>query len=301
MSSWHSYPKIYAVGHDALNGFFDGHVYAEEKIDGSQFSFGVFDGDVKCRSKNVQLNVEAPFDMFARAIETVLSIKDLLRDGWTYRAEYLNSEKHNTLKYKRTPNKHLMVFDINTNEESYLYPEDKREEAERIGLECVPYLGSSKEYDVPTIKEMLQRESVLGGTMIEGIVFKRFPDGIVYGPDKKALIAKYVSEAFKEVHVKEWKSSNQAAKEFVQELGEQYCNKMRWQKAVQHLRDSGLIENSPRDIPSIIKEIHRDIKDECKDEIADALLKYAMPTISRIAVRGAPEWYKETLLERQFE
>jgi ATP-dependent RNA circularization protein (DNA/RNA ligase family) len=36
-----SYPSIYALGHRAIRELFDGPVVVEEKIDGSQFSFGV--------------------------------------------------------------------------------------------------------------------------------------------------------------------------------------------------------------------------------------------------------------------
>ena len=39
-TSWHSYPQIYNLGHKAIAGIFDDDVLIEEKIDGSQFSFG---------------------------------------------------------------------------------------------------------------------------------------------------------------------------------------------------------------------------------------------------------------------
>jgi hypothetical protein len=40
MSSWHSYSSIYALGHKALAELFMEPVLIEEKVDGSQFSFG---------------------------------------------------------------------------------------------------------------------------------------------------------------------------------------------------------------------------------------------------------------------
>ena len=40
--SWHSFPSVYAVGHAALADLFLDDVIVEEKVDGSQFSFGLF-------------------------------------------------------------------------------------------------------------------------------------------------------------------------------------------------------------------------------------------------------------------
>ena len=40
-TSWHSYPKVYAIGHAYLGALFDGEVVVTEKVDGSQFSFGI--------------------------------------------------------------------------------------------------------------------------------------------------------------------------------------------------------------------------------------------------------------------
>ena len=134
MSSWHSYPSIYNMGHRALEALFEDPVVVEEKVDGSQFSFGKFDGEIKVRSKGRAFPVDAAEGMFQRAVESVLERADLLVDGWTYRGEYLQKPAHNTLKYGRVPRGHIILFDINAAEEDYLSPLAKAEEAERIGL-----------------------------------------------------------------------------------------------------------------------------------------------------------------------
>jgi hypothetical protein len=46
-------------------------VIVEEKLDGSQFSFGRFGGELKCRSKGAQPNLFAPEKMFDIAVEVV--------------------------------------------------------------------------------------------------------------------------------------------------------------------------------------------------------------------------------------
>ena len=90
MESWTSYPKIYNLGHAAVTGITDGDVYVEEKIDGSQISFGVDeDGVLHIRSRGAIIHVEAPPKMFAAGVAEILEIADKLRPSWTYRGEYL--------------------------------------------------------------------------------------------------------------------------------------------------------------------------------------------------------------------
>lgn len=75
----------------------------------------------------------------------------------------------------------------------------------------------------------------------------------------------------------------------------------RWQKAIQHLAESGRIEDSPRDIGLLIKEIPEDVEKECAAEIKEKLYTWAWPHLRRRIVAGMPEWYKEQLLKKQFE
>lgn len=300
MDSWHSYPKIYNLGHSAISDLLDSEVLVEEKVDGSQFSFGRSDKDnvLLCRSKGQQIIVEAPEKMFNKAVEQVKKRFDQLHPGWTYRAEYLQKPKHNALAYDRTPEDNLIIFDICTAEEVYMPYEEKLAEATRIGLECVPLIYKGKINDAKEIFAFLERQSVLGGQKIEGVVIKQY---VKFGADKKVLLGKHVSEAFKEVHKNEWKKENPSNTDFISALGQSYRSKARWNKAIQHLKEKGELENSPRDIGKLMKEIPVDIESECAQEIKEALYKHAWPHIRRIAMAGFPEWYKEELVKSQFE
>ena len=60
MSSWNSYPKIYALGHAYLKELSLDPVIVEEKVDGSQFSFGLINGELKCKSHRKELILDAP-------------------------------------------------------------------------------------------------------------------------------------------------------------------------------------------------------------------------------------------------
>jgi len=277
----------------------------EEKVDGSQFSFGKFAAfdppcesmELRCRSKGAQLNLFAPEKMFLKAVETVRELEPLLVPGWTYRAEYLAKPKHNTLVYDRVPEKHLILFDVSTGLETYLSYDEKRREAERLGLELVPCLHSGEITDPEEFRRLLDTTSILGGQKVEGLVVKNYSR---YGLDKHILMGKFVSEAFKEAHGVAWKESNPNAGDVIQTLSTAYRSPARWTKAVQHLKEAGLLKGEPSDIGLLMKEVPLDIEKECADEIRDALYAWAWPKIRHAACAGLPEWYKERLLESQF-
>ncbi len=297
MSSWHSYPKIYNLGHAAIKNLLDGEVTVEEKVDGSQFSFGIFNGEIKCRSKGKEQVVDAPDKMFNRAIEVVRQLAPILKDGWTYRGEYLNKPSHNALAYDRTPINNIIIFDINDGQESYLSRADKEAEAARIGLEIVPAITVNIT-NATEIAALMDKVSVLGGQKIEGIVIKNYTK---FGNDGKVLMGKHVSEGFKEVHKQTWGESNPGKNDILGFLSFKYKHESRWNKAIQHLREAGQLTDSPKDIGNLMKEVQRDITEECKEEIAQVLLEWAMPKILRAASTGIPEWYKQKLVEKQFE
>ena len=118
-----SYSTVYNIGHKAIENLFSGPVLIEEKLDGSQFSMALTDGQLLCRSKNQQIIVDAPEKMFSKATETAKSLD--LHPGWIYRCEFLSKPKHNTLAYSRVPEKNLIVFDIAIGMEEYLLYDDK--------------------------------------------------------------------------------------------------------------------------------------------------------------------------------
>ena len=298
MSSWHSYPKVWALGHNAIQELLFDSVLVEEKVDGSQFSFGVFNGELKARSKGQELIIDAPEKMFEKAVETIKELQPCLKDGWTYRGEFLQKPKHNALAYDRVPDRNIILFDINTDEEEYLNRDSKEDEAERLGLEIVPLIHQGAIEDAEFFKSLLDRTSILGGQKVEGVVIKNYNR---FGRDKKVLMGKFVSEEFKEVHKGAWKESNPTKTDIIQSLIVTYRTPSRWGKAVQHLKESGNLDGSPKDIGNLIKEVQEDIKLECKEEIINALFGYAWPQIQRGIVAGLPQWYKEQLMESQFE
>lgn len=286
------YPKIYQLGHRSIKDIFDSDVIIEEKVDGSQISFGVYEGELKIRSKGKELILDAPEKMFATAVEQIKERRHLIKEGYTYRGEYLQRPKHNALAYDRVPLGNIMIFDIKNSADGYLPYLVKQEEAERLGFECVPlvFAGIITPDQIPSL---LDRVSILGGPKVEGVVVKNHDRFTFEG---HPMIGKFVSEAFKETHRKEWKASNPNKKDIIERLINTYRHEGRWAKAVQHLREAGTLLGEPKDIAALIKEVQSDITAECTEEIKEQLFRWAMPQVLRGSINGLPEWYKSLLL-----
>lgn len=302
----HAYSSPFNLGHKALAEIWNGSVYIQEKIDGSQFSFGVRGGRLLCRSRKVEINQLDP-GMFKEAVETVqrLYALGLMNEGWTYRGEFLAKPKHNTLAYERVPSGNVILFDIDMGLQDYVMflgpngsgPQPGFEMAAvSLGLEWVPtYFKSLPGFkpDIDGLREFLNRTSVLGGP-VEGIVIKNYGQ---YGPDKKVLMAKLVSAEFQETHRKDWAGRNPGEKDLLELIIEEYANPVRWKKAVQHCREIGTIQGAPQDIPILMKEITTDVGMEAMEEIQNRLFQHFWPKIRKGLTRGFPEWYKVLLVE----
>lgn len=295
-----SYNKIYNIGNKAIDGIFETDIILQEKVDGSQFSFGISknEGTLMARSKGAILEFLVPEKMFVLGLETVKELAPILKPGWIYRGEYLAKPKHNTLFYSRIPNKHIVLFDIDTGDQHYLSPEEVEAEANRIGLESVPcfYRGKIDNYD--KFRDLVDNTvSFLGGAKIEGVVCKNYEK---FGIDKKIMMGKFVSEEFREAHKTEWKNTSPNHGDIIQVLAAKYKTVARWNKAIQHLKEAGTLTTSLRDIPLLMKETQEDIQAECKDEIMEFLFKWAWPKIARSSIGGLPEYYKEYLIKEEF-
>jgi hypothetical protein len=236
--------------------------------------------------------------MFSKAVEQVENVAHKLKVGWTYRGEYLNKPKHNTLAYDRVPNQNIMIYDIDRGDNDYLTYAEKKAEAERLGFEVVPLIFEGTFDTTQDMVKLLDRLSVLGGSKIEGMVFKQYE---MLDCSGNVVMAKYVSEAFKEIHQKDWKGRNPGGKDIIQIIIEQLRTPARWQKALQHLRERSECEDQPRDIGKLVAEVQIDTMEEGLDHITQQLLKWAIPQIKRGIVRGLPQWYKGLLTQKVFD
>ena len=304
-----SYPKVYAIGHPALEGLLDGDIVVQEKVDGSQFSFMVIDGQLYMRSKGAVIFPGNVQGLFAPTANNVIALFEagIIPEGLIFRGEALCKPKHNALAYDKVPMSHLALFDIEVAKVGYLNrietggflkPNEVAQYGARLGFSVVPFFQGGTLDSAESVLRFMERDSFLGGQKVEGIVIKNHAR---FGRDGKFLAGKYVSEDFKEVHKKSWGESNPNGSDIIERIAESLRTDARWLKAVQHRRESGELQSAPQDIGPLLASIKKDVTDEEREDIQRQVLDWALPKILRAATAGFPEWYKRQLLEQGFK
>lgn len=290
-----AFPKIWAMGTRHVRDIFDGEVEITEKVDGSQFAFGRLDGELQMRSKGKVIVIDAPDKMFQRAVDYVISIESFVPDNMVFYCEYLQKPKHNVLCYDRTPLNNLALFGVSDADRDWMESKHSilKSWGDTLGIDTVPLLLTGR-VNAQQAMELIELDSMLGGVKIEGVVVKSYKEMWIADQLLPITSAKYVSEAFKEVHRTNWKGENTGKGKW-EIFIEGYRTDARWEKAIQHLQESGVLFGEPRDIGALIKEVQRDIQEECRDEILDFLYKTFAGDLTRKATQGLPEWYKKRI------
>lgn len=273
-----SYRKIKNLGHKDTSDVFNGPVIIQEKLDGSQISFGLVDGELFVRSKGKHRDLGGDAGMFQAAVDEIKERRDRLAEGVVYRGEYLRTPKHNHLCYDRVPKGHIALWEIETpvgDPIANVY----KQQAGFLGFDYAPVLYKGEIESEDQINDILETESFLGGE-IEGVVIKNPCNGVY---------AKVVRPEFREKQ----KQRKPKKTDPIDEIAAMYCTEARWRKAVQHLRDAGELTGTPKDIGPIIREIQQDIMDECGDEIKEALFAKHRKQLFNGFIKGFPEWYKD--------
>lgn len=317
----HGFPKIYAVGSSEVKDVFNGPVEITEKLDGSCIGFGKIDGELVVRSKNKELNLAAPENMFTSAVLYIKSIQDRLPDNVFFYGECISKPRHNVLTYERIPNGNVALFAVVDVKPEYIGhpdlvgPEVKGPKfhtygyiadwARELGMGIVQLLWdkevpeSFREDSSSFFEMLLSKTSRLGGKM-EGIVIKNYNvPQVLHGRYCPVTIAKLVSDSFKEVKVQKIARPDKASK--FDELLAMYKTEARWQKAIQHLAEMGELNYNATDIGPLIKEVHKDLMEECAESFRDALFNFYCKQWLAAASDGFANFYKKYLMDRANE
>lgn len=262
-------------------------VLIQEKLDGSQFSFGVVeDGTFHCRSKNQALDPAVPPAMFAKAVYTALCAakSGFLVPGVTYYAEAFQSKRHNVLMYEREPVGGMVLFEaVNKEEPRLRYPPHWMDNASKlIGCEVAQVVYEGTLPDNETLLELMKKPSQLGGIM-EGVVIK-----VVAHPHRWKVVA----DLFKEVrHAHGAGKGPKVQDDPVRTVARAFCTPARYEKARQSLAERGLLKGTPEDIGKLISTVRKDLFEEESDNIARALFAAQQKQIGNAAVAGLADWY----------
>jgi len=291
-----SYGRVFALGSVGTERALMGEVVVQEKVDGSMMCFGINeDGETVMRSHHQPIHAENCPNQFKAAMDHVLSL-DLswVVPGTYFYCEVLNTKKHNTICYDRYPTNHLVLFDVAT-PAGWIEDREKLSTcANNLHVDVIPELYCG-EVSVDALRNLLQFPSYLGGSTVEGVVVKNYHENIALGGRMQPLFVKLVNESFKERNKVEFHAKT--TRGTIDSYVESFQSEARWMKAVQHLRDQGLLVGEPKDIGILVREIDRDIKEEETENIKAELYKLVISEVLRKAKNGFPEWYKAKLIE----
>lgn len=293
-----SFPKIWSIGSPEAENLFIGEVEVTEKIDGSQFAFGKLeDGTLITRSKGRVIYPETADKMFKPVVDYVNSIQDRIEPGQVFYGEAVTRLKHNTLSYERLPKNGFVLFGVLTNGKWISEHNVLSLYASALEVDVVPLLYKGTIQERSQLDAILQTVSFLGKEIIEGVVIKNY-EQLAKSAFSRECFAKIVRPEFKERHGQnpEYASKKDKMEDFLL----QFKTEARWNKAIFRLRDQGQLESSPKDIGKLIVEIQKDIVEEEEQFIKEALYQMFKKQILGTAVKGLPEYYKEKLIEKQF-
>lgn len=282
------FPKIYALTYKEVEDILTGPVEVTEKVDGSQFGFGVIDGKLVVRSKGTEMNIDTPQGLFTGAVATVKAAfkKGLLPDGDFFYGESVQNKRHNKLTYDRVPTGNICLFGIKRADGSFETDHAVLSaEAERLGIDVVPLLYSGT-ITMEDLEKLLDTPSKFG-PMMEGIVVKNYELPGKYSP---IMVAKLVREDFKEVmRQRPTKGKDNDTK--IAELFECYRTEARWDKAIQRVRETGADMTNRAVIGDLIRGLITDIIEEEEDRIKDALWLALKKDFERTVTKGFVDYF----------
>ena len=285
--------------------------YIEEKIDGSQLSILV-DNNTNLTFYNKYKQVYDTNEAFRKAI-TMLNLKynnkHILNPNFIYHGESVCKLRHNVITYNRVPKNYFILYDIyDLQKKCYISYELKKQEAERVGLECVQllYYNTDKNcYPYDKCSEIIKQieeniiESCLGG-YIEGIVLKHH--AFVHKNRTSCVKLKFVTDIFKERHTLKQDKVIYSSDEFLERLGKSFCTNARFHKAYQHLVENSTINPNNitnSDINKFILELDDDFNKEYKEEIMMLLWTEFSSIIKKNARDGAGAWFMKEFIENK--
>lgn len=272
------YHKIIRYGHkstqDVLNK--GDYIIIQEKIDGANASFAVINGELKCWSRNRELNESNTLEGFYEWVQQNVQAQKLL-EGVVYFGEWTAQHKVSYEGYM----KQFFLYDIyNLHLEEYVSFSVVRDEAKRLGLQLIPVFFEGEFESFEQLMSYVGRTD-LGGKLKgkptgEGIVVKNVNYRDEFG---KQVFVKLVIDGFREIQrQKQTKDSKKAFSEA--ELKVRECVTLpRVEKQVFKLIDNGLLDReygiedmgfllkhtSPMVAEDILKEEMQDFNVTIKD------------------------------------
>lgn len=297
-----SYGKVHQLSDLTLKGLLDEPCYVQEKVDGSQFSFGVDgdDGRLLVRSRGAMLNVKQPQKLFSLAIQTaeMLHKAGRLKKGLVYRGEAVCSPRHNKINYKAVPAGGIVLYDVFSVADNKELSRTQTESlAKELGLLYAPVLGvfeNPKEEITPEVLKKIaeKTKSVINSSVgVEGVVIKRC-DKEFRNLDGKIGRGKYVCDEFKEID----NTKKSAEQNDFNSLAQVFAPEARKDKMIQRLKESGEYTGTMKDMGKMVPMLIADVEEECMQEMQDLVYKFVRKKVHKGLTSDLAQWLKDKLM-----
>lgn len=294
------YHSIVRYGHkstqDVLNK--GDHIIIQEKVDGANASFAVINGELKCWSRNKELNANNTLEGFYGWVQHHVE-PDKLLEGVIYFGEWTAQHKVVYEGYE----KQFFLYDIyNLHLEEYVAFSMVQDEAKRLGLQLIPVFFEGKFESFEQLTEYVGRTELngklCGEPSGEGIVVKNVAYRDRFG---KQLFVKLVVDKFAEVQKQ--KAPKDPKKKYTEEeLKVRECVTVpRVEKQMFKMIEDGLLERNfgTESIGMILKHVSplvaEDILKEEMEDYPHVTAKWIQQTISRVL----PLVIKEIIKDKQ--
>lgn len=229
-------------------------IIIQEKVDGANASFAVVDGELKCWSRNRELNMSNTLEGFYVWAKQNIEVDKLL-EGVVYFGEWTAQHKVVYEGYA----KQFFLYDIyNLHLEEYVSFSMVRDEAKRLGLNLIPVFFEGEFESFEQLMSYVGRTELNGklGQEVsgEGIVVKNVDYRDSFG---KQMFVKLVVDKFAEVQMQ--KAPKDPKKKFTpEELKVRECiTSPRVEKQLFKMIEEGLLERDygVEDMGKILKHI----------------------------------------------
>ncbi|WP_405101630.1 RNA ligase family protein [Oceanobacillus sp. FSL H7-0719] len=270
------YSKIIRHGKNGTHLTIEGNpeVIVMEKLDGANASFGLIEGELKCFSRNKELNENDGLRGFREWVLKNINADELLPNA-IYFGEWL--VKH-TINYPKDAYHQFYLFDIySTLYDKYNSFDLVEMESERLNLKLAPVFYKGEFQSLDHVNSFVGKSAI--GEDGEGIVVKNYSYVDKHG---NQIFTKIVSDSFaekKDVKKQKLPSNANELDNFI----DTYLTNARVEKMIYKLVDNGVINEDfgIEDTGTILKNSGSLIVDDILEEEMDSLLKIVKRKISK--------------------
>lgn len=271
------YQHIERFGTTEVEGIEFGTCYVFPKIDGTNASVWIDDGEIQAGSRTRQLSAEKDNAGFYAWVKDQIHIKEFLTEYPDLRlfGEWL--VPHSLKTYRDDAWRNLYIFDVMDKDGVYLSYDEYKPLMDKFSIEYIPPIATIRNSSYEQFIKQLEVNVFLienGKGFGEGIVIKRYDYVNKYG---RTTWAKIVTSEFKEKHSKAMGApAKEGTKMIEEEIAQKYVTLALCEKVF------AKIENeehgwSSKYIPRLLNTIYYDLINE---ESWNFIKEYKNPSIN---------------------